>query len=143
MNKILKLPHSGDMVLINKILSYGDDYVEVSADISADNAFLEADKFYTYKAVEMMAQSLGAFLGLHKKDGFTMGFLLGVREFEIFKDHLKVGDSVRIRSKISLQDDSGFSVCNCELFLKDELIASAILSVLSPDEKKFLEIKDA
>lgn len=138
----LNLPHSGEMVLIDEILSYGSDAIEVSA-LVRDSAFAHNQELATYKMIEMMAQSLGAFKGLHTKDAFNLGFLIGAREFEIFTPSVNVGERVMISSKVSMQDESGFGVWDSEIYLGKSLIARATLSVLSPSKQMFLEMKDA
>lgn len=139
---LIKLPHSGKMVLIDEILECSSDSIKVKSVIKADNAFLENDKFYTYKGIEIMAQSLGAFKGLNSSDDFSLGFLIGVREFEIFKHELSVGDEIVVSSKASMQDDNGFGVWQSNMRVKDELIASASLSVLSPSKEMFEGLKN-
>ena len=138
----LSLPHTGEMVLIDEIIDHGAYFVEVRAKISPQNAFLEDERFPTYKSIEMMAQSLGAYKGIYGSDGFNMGFLVGVRDFEIFITSLNIGDELRIRSEVSMQDAHGFGVWSSELFVNDELAARANLSVLSPSTEMFSEIKN-
>ncbi|CAD7286956.1 hypothetical protein LMG7974_00168 [Campylobacter majalis] len=139
---LVKLPHSGKMVLIDEILEYSSDSIKVRSVIKDDNAFLENDKFYTYKGIEMMAQSLGAFKGLNSSDDFSLGFLISIREFEIFKHELGIGDEVVVSSKVSMQDDNGFGVWQSSMRVKDELVASASLSVLSPSKEMFEGLKN-
>ena len=63
--------------------------------------------------------------------------------FEIYKNSLNIGDEVVIKSAVSIQDENGFSVWQSEIWLKDELVAKATLSVLSPSKEQFLEFKNA
>ncbi|WP_096029376.1 thioester dehydrase [Campylobacter lanienae] len=139
----VKLPHSGDMVLIDEVAKFGDGFIEVKGVIKPQNAFLDGGVFHTYKAIEMMAQSLGAYKGIWSQDKFRVGFLLGARDFEIYKNSLNIGDEVVIKSVVSIQDESGFGVWQSEIWLKDELVAKATLSVLSPSKEQFLELKNA
>lgn len=136
------LPHSGEMVLIDEVVSHGADEICVKSVIKSDNAFLENGKFPTYKALEMMAQSLGAYKGLYAKSNFKLGFLIASRKFEIFKPNLEPGDEILIKSKMSLQDENGFGVWDSEIYLKDFLVARASLSVLSPSLESFLEMRN-
>ncbi|MGG7074428.1 thioester dehydrase [Campylobacter sp. 9BO] len=138
----IKLPHTGKMVLIDKIESVGENFIITKSIIKEDNAFLDNGVFYTYKTVEIMAQSLGAFKGVYAKDDFALGFLLGVREFEILTPFLNIGDELTINSQISMQDESGFGVWSSQIFVKKNLVAKATLSVLSPQKQMFLEIKN-
>ncbi|MCD8213233.1 MAG: thioester dehydrase [Campylobacter sp.] len=142
MKSIIKLPHSGKMVLIDEILSHDENSISVKSLIKSDNAFLDDGVFYTYKAVEIMAQSLGAFKGLYAKDDHTVGFLIGVREFEIFVPYLTVGTTLIINSCVSMQDESGFGVWDSEILVNEKVAARAGLSVLSPGKEMFLEMKN-
>lgn len=138
----LKLPHSDKMILIDEILEFGNDFIYTKTTIRTNNAFLDSNIFYTYKGIEIMAQSLGAFKGLHANDDFTIGFLLGAREFEIFIPHLQIGNEIITHSKISMQDESGFGVWDSKMFVNNKLVAKASLSVLSPSKEMFLEMKN-
>lgn len=136
------LPHSNEMVLVDEILFCSDDEIKTKTLIKTDNAFLEDGKFYSYKTIEIMAQSLGAFKGLKSSGDFKLGFLIGSRKFEILKPFVQIGSELITISKMSMQDQSGFGIWDSEIYLNDELIARASLSVLSPSKEQFLELKN-
>ena len=133
------LPHSSAITLIDEILEFIPcESIKVRSVINEQNPFLEDGKFMTQKAIEMMAQSLGVYDSKMRelrgeKAGF--GFLLASRKFEMFKPFFEVGDEIVINSVCSIQDESGFGVYDCELFVNGELGARAALNVMSPDEE--------
>ncbi|MCH5322622.1 MAG: thioester dehydrase [Helicobacter sp.] len=130
------MPHSGEMVLIDEILEIKEDFICVLAQINEDNAFLENRVFPTYKTLEMMAQSLVAFRGKgDEKNRNKLGFLLSTRYFEIFKPFVEVGDKIIIKTNITMQDNEGLGIYESKAYLRDELIASATLSVLNPNDE--------
>ena len=51
---------------------------------------------------------------------------------------MQIGDSLLIKSKISMQDSSGLGVYDSQVYLGGEMIAQASISVLNPDDT-FLE----
>ncbi len=133
------IPHSGDMVLLDKVIEVDADSIHVQSTIGADNAFLEREYFYTFLTLEMMAQSLVVFRGLGDKESRQkLGFLLGARGFKIFKPFVRIGDTIDIITQISMQDKNGLGVYDSRAYCKEELIAEATISVLNPNSA-FLE----
>ena len=61
------LPHSGRMVLIDRINRYGDDFVEAVTQIRSDHILL-VDGMLPYTAfIELMAQAVGAYAGIQAR----------------------------------------------------------------------------
>ena len=89
------------------------------------------------REITALAEAMGVPFQKDKVD------VIGVRDFEIYKNSLNIGDEVVIKSAVSIQDENGFSVWQSEIWLKDELVAKATLSVLSPSKEQFLEFKNA
>jgi len=150
------LPHSGDMLLVDRVLAYSDSCIITQSIISPNNAFLDGDRFYVFQGMEIMAQSLGALRGLFMKSQSTkLGFVLSVRNMEILKPCVQIDDSLITIATLSLQDEEGFGAYECEMYLKDikdikqsqdtlntlkkqllpkHLILKANLSVLNPSQ---------
>ena len=150
------LPHSGAMVLIDEILEVGEDFIitksivknhgelcESVADSCVDSSDSNANiALPTYKSIELMAQSLGIFRALNEKgSGSKLGFLLGARRFKIL--HPFIMREARIKVAISMQDNSGMGVYDCEVFENDALIATASISALNPSADFLSHIKGA
>ncbi len=145
MSALNLLPHSNKMLLIDEVVEFKQDFIHTKTRINKDNAFLKNDEFATFQGVEIMAQSLGCLKSLLCADKEAkLGFLLGIRNFEILTPFIKSGAILHVKSKLSLQDESGFGVYECELFCENdtslELVAKANLSVLSPNDELLKEI---
>ena len=130
------IPHSGEMVLVDEIVEINTEQICVKTTIRENNAFLENGVFPVYKALEIMAQSLVVFRGSTDKESCNkLGFLLGSRRFEILKPSVKIGDTLLVKTKISMQDSNGLGVYDSAVHLGEELIAKATISVLNPNEE--------
>lgn len=97
--------------------------------------------FPTYKAIELMAQSLGIFRALNEKgSGSKLGFLLGARRFEILRPYIL--SEARTKVVVSMQDSSGMGVYDCEIFEGEKLVARASISALNPSNEFLSQIKE-
>lgn len=142
------LPHSGRMVLIDRITRYGDDFVEAGAQIKPDHILL-AGGILPYTAfIELMAQAVGAYAGIQSRKNarpVRLGFLLGTRKLEIFAQSVLVGTHLLATAHMSIQDAGGMGVFDCELrwtdapetssgtLPSDGILARASLNVYSPE----------
>lgn len=134
------LPHSGDMVLIDEIVEVGEDYIITKSIIANHALFLENGAMPTYKSLEMMAQSLGVFRGIKESESKNkLGFLLGARRFEIFQS--SISGEIVIKATLSMQDESGLGVYDCEVYCNLELVAKASISALNPSNDFLDNIK--
>lgn len=163
------LPHSGEMVLVDEIIEVGADFIITKTIIKNHAIFCEsiesmgesgesksvADSsesqgesgesqslaFPTYKAIELMAQSLGIFRALNEKgSGSKLGFLLGARRFEILRPFIL--REARTKVVVSMQDSSGMGVYDCEIFEGESLVARASISALNPSNEFLSQIKE-
>lgn len=151
------LPHSGEMVLIDEIIEVGADFIITKTIIKNHAIFCESLEsvgescgessesqslaFPTYKAIELMAQSLGIFRALNEKgSGSKLGFLLGARRFEILRPY--IFSEARTKVVVSMQDSSGMGVYDCEIFEGEKLIARASISALNPSNEFLSQIKE-
>lgn len=142
------LPHSGRMVLIDRITRYGDDFVKAGAQIKPDHILL-AGGILPYTAfIELMAQAVGAYAGIQARKNarpVRLGFLLGTRKLEIFAQSVPVGTHLLATAHMSIQDAGGMGVFDCELrwtdapetssgtLPSDGILARASLNVYSPE----------
>ncbi len=137
------LPHSKEMILINSLEFFSPKLIKVKAKIKSNSPFVKDEKFATFQTIEIMAQTLGVYdtkmceLANIKP---SLGFLLGSRKFEIFKDFLEVGDEILAVCKPSFQSDDGFGVYECECFLGENLVSKGNLNIFKPSKKALMEI---
>ena len=61
------LPHSGRMVLIDRINRYGDYFVEAVTQIRSDHILLVDDMLPYTAFIELMAQAVGAYAGIQAR----------------------------------------------------------------------------
>ena len=57
------LPHSGEMVLLDKITAFGDDYLIAEAYITDRHILLKNGKLSVLSGIEIMAQGIAAWSG--------------------------------------------------------------------------------
>ena len=150
------LPHSGEMVLIDEIIEVGADFIITKTIINNHKIFCESIEsfgessestqsqyfaFPTYKAIELMAQSLGIFRALNEKGSNSkLGFLLGARRFEILRPFIL--SEARTKVAVSMQDSSGMGVYDCEIFEGENVVAVASISALNPSNEFLSQIKE-
>ena len=112
------LPHSGDMVLLDRVVSYDSSGICAELLVREDNAFLnDSGEFELYQSIELMAQSVGVLRGLaNEKEATKLGFLLSVRGLKMRKNAVKIGTLLRVCAKISMRDENGFGLYECEVW---------------------------
>ncbi|GKH60015.1 thioester dehydrase [Campylobacter ureolyticus] len=136
------LPHSGVMILVDEMI-FIDELEITTKSLIKDSPFLKDGKFYSYGLIEIMAQSLGLYKSYHDKTNSNdIAFLTGCRNFEIFKPFVEVGDEIKTHARLSMQDESGFGVYDCECYLGEFLVVRATISVFNPDKEMLRKIKD-
>ena len=145
------LPHSGHMVLIDRVTEHRADFVRVEAHIGEKHILLQNGVLPTTMGMEIMAQAIGAFAGIQAisaGEEVKLGFLLGTRKLNLFADHIPIGTTLVATAHLFTQDPSGMGVFDCELrwidapndvremLPPDGLLAAAALNVYSPKEGK-------
>lgn len=143
------LPHSGRMVLLDRITDYGADFLFAEAEIGAGHILLVDGVLPCLSGMEIMAQGIAALAGcqaVNAGQAVRLGFLLGTRKLDVFADSLPVGGRLKIEVRASTQDSSGFGVFDCRLLCvsvpadwtsrlpEDGVVLQAALNVYSPKE---------
>ncbi|HEX4551518.1 hotdog family protein [Pseudomonas sp.] len=137
------LPHAGDMILIDRILSFDEEQIHTRLTVKPDGLFnLPDGSLPAWVGVELMAQSVAAFAGCHarqKGNPVELGFLLGTRKFECNVDAFAAGSELTIHGIRSLEDDNGMGVFECHIH-GPGIEASARLNVFRPPQpSQYLE----
>lgn len=130
------VPHAGDMILIDRVLRFGDEDVETTATVRPGLFSQDDGSLPAWVGVELMAQSIAAYAGCQARQAglpVELGFLLGTRKFECNVEAFPVGAELRIRALRSLQDDNGMGVFECHLD-GPGIHAEARLNVFRPPE---------
>jgi len=131
------LPHAGDMILIEQILSFDDEQIHTRLTVKPGGLFNRADgSLPAWVGIELMAQSVAAYAGCHARargDAVELGFLLGTRKFECNVEHFPAGTELTIHGVRSLEDDSGMGVFECHINAPG-IHATARLNVYRPPQ---------
>jgi len=130
------LPHAGNMILLDELLSCDDDAVHTRVTVrpclfSDGNGELPG-----WIGLELMAQSVAAWAGVRAKRAgqpVELGFLIGTRKYECNVPVFPNGRALHIHARASLEDASGLGVFECEL-TGDGIHASARLNVYRPPQ---------
>ncbi|MGY4532886.1 putative hotdog family 3-hydroxylacyl-ACP dehydratase [Pseudomonas sp. TE3786] len=129
------VPHAGDMILVDEVLSFADEEVTTRLQVRAGGLFSQADgSLPAWVGIELMAQSVAAFAGCQARQvglPVELGFLLGTRNYQCNVDAFPLGSELQIHALRSLQDDNGMGVFECHL-TGPGIHAEARLNVFRP-----------
>ena len=133
------LPHSGDMVLLDRISDFGEDFLIAETEIRSDNILIKHGKLATFAGIEIMAQGVAAWSGCLATladEPVRLGYLLGTRKLHIHTQEIPVGSKLQIKIKMSIQDSTGFGVFDSQLIdlTSGKIILEGALNVFSPKE---------
>ena len=114
------LPHSGHMVLLERVLAYDACSLHATALIKPACILLPAgaDALPIWMGGEILAQGIGAWAGaqaLDRGETVRLGFLLGSRRLEFAAPAIPVGTELDIHIRQSLSDAQGMGVFDCTL----------------------------
>ena len=135
------LPHSGDMVLLDRISEFGEDFLTAETEIRSDNILIKHGKLATFAGIEIMAQGVAAWSGCLATladEPVRLGYLLGTRKLHIHTQEIPVGSKLQIKIKMSIQDSTGFGVFDSQLIdlTSGKVILEGALNVFSPKDSK-------
>lgn len=135
------LPHSGDMVLLDRISDFGEDFLIAETEIRSDNILIKQGKLATFAGIEIMAQGVAAWSGCLATladEPVRLGYLLGTRKLHIHTQEIPVGSKLQIKIKMSIQDNTGFGVFDSQLIdlTSGKIILEGALNVFSPKDSK-------
>ena len=139
------VPHRGSMSWLDRVISVDAERVVAEADIGEASLFLRGGQLDAWIGIEYMAQAIAAWAGQRaRREGrsVTLGFLVGTRRYDVFRQSFRVGECLRIEAGCELMADNGLGMFACRILVGGELAASANLSVFEPPEgEAFLDIK--
>ncbi|RIY36822.1 dehydratase [Psittacicella gerlachiana] len=135
------LPHTEQMILVDKVLDFGDDFIETTTLITPDNILLEDGVLENYSALEIMAQSIGCWAGcqsLINQREVGIGFFIGSRKINFFCSQILPNTQVTTKVKLSIQDQSGFGVFDVALYDShtQKLLINGVFNVFSPKNRE-------
>jgi predicted hotdog family 3-hydroxylacyl-ACP dehydratase len=139
------LPQRGDMLLLDRVLEAGDEYILTEVTVRGDCLFADAGREVpAWVGIEYMAQTVAAFSGYQRLLGgraVDLGFLLGTRYYRSVVTAFPCGALLRVRAEMEIEGLNGLSVFACRIE-SGELLAQAKLSVFLPsDSRAYLKEK--
>lgn len=130
------VPHAGPMLLLQRLLESGDDYVVCEVRVRSDGLFDSDGCVPAWLGIEYMAQTIAAFSGVQARkdqEPAKLGFLLGSRRFETNVQDFACGDILRVTARRLVHGSSGMGAFECEV--QGECAEqSATLSVYQPPD---------
>jgi predicted hotdog family 3-hydroxylacyl-ACP dehydratase len=136
----LLVPHSGAMVLLDRVSAVDEETLIAEVDIEEDTLFCDGREVGAWIGVEYMAQAIAAHAGYHARlrdVPVKVGFLLGARRYECSHSGFAAGMTLRVRIQRALQGENGLAAFDCRIDAGDDLdatpLAKATITVFQPD----------
>jgi len=133
------LPHSGHMVLLERVLSVDEESACAEVHIRSDSLFCTAAGVGAWVGIEYMAQTIGAYVGYIAKlhgEPVRIGYLLGIRRYECKRPLFPVGSVLRVHAKRLWQSGNGLGSFECVIQDDTEQrLAAATVTVFQPDRE--------
>ncbi|SJM91569.1 Beta-hydroxyacyl-(Acyl-carrier-protein) dehydratase FabA/FabZ [Crenothrix polyspora] len=127
------IPHSGRMVLLDRIIDFDGHTLSAELIVRDDGLFGDKHSVPAWVGIEYMAQAIAAYAGIQSKlagEPIKLGFLLGTRRYISNIANFAVGTILTIQVKNIIQDDK-LGVFDCKIYGADIEI-SANLNVYQP-----------
>lgn len=140
------VPHAGPMVLLDRVVSVGDDMLCAEVGIKAQSLFCDGQGVGAWVGIEYMAQAVAAFAGYEARqrgDVVRVGFLLGSRRYECACPAFAVGRTLHVHVQRTLQSENGLGAFECRIEDAGDagsVLATATITVFQPDNvNEFLQ----
>jgi predicted hotdog family 3-hydroxylacyl-ACP dehydratase len=131
------IPHTGSMVLLERIIAADQEGLCAEVRIRAESLFCSANGVGGWVGLEYMAQTIAAYAGyraLLRGEPIKLGFLLGTRRYECSRATFAVGSLLRVHVKRLLQSENGLGSFECHIEDQEGMVASATVTVFQPDD---------
>lgn len=129
------VPHSGAMVLLDRVLAVDADSLRAEVAIRPESLFCGADGVGAWVGIEYMAQAIAAHAGHAARlrgEPVQIGFLLGSRRYECARPAFSVGSLLRVEIRCLLFAANGLGSYECRIEDEDGVAATATVSVFLP-----------
>ena len=139
------VPHSGAMVLLDRVLSADAENLCAEVAIHAGSVLYDAASagVGSWVGIEYMAQAIAAHAGyLARLAGapVKIGFLLGARRYEAQVPLFVDGSVLQVHVQQALQGENGLGAFECRIEMAGAVLAQATITVFQPeDAKQFLQ----
>jgi predicted hotdog family 3-hydroxylacyl-ACP dehydratase len=129
------IPHSGAMVLLDRVIAVDEESLCAEVRIRPDSLFCAASGVGAWVGLEYMAQTIAAFAGYTaylRGEAVKPGFLLGARRYECTVPMFSLGSLLRVHVRRVLQSENGLGSFQCRIEHGQEEVATATLTVFQP-----------
>ena len=129
------IPHSGAMVLLDRVIAVDEESLCAEVRIQPDSLFCAASGVGAWVGLEYMAQTIAAFAGYTaylRGEAVKPGFLLGARRYECTVPMFSLGSLLRVHVRRVLQSENGLGSFQCRIEHGQEEVATATLTVFQP-----------
>lgn len=134
------VPHSGTMVLLDRLIAVGDGTLCAEVVIGRDTLFCDGHGVGAWIGVEYMAQTVAAFAGYEahlRGEQVKVGFLLGSRRYACTRPEFALGSTLHVHVQRTLQGDNGLGAFECRIDDANDAagtaLATATITVFQPD----------
>lgn len=140
----LLVPHTGSMVLLDRVISVDQENLCAEVRIHAESVFAGKDGIGGWVGIEYMAQAIAAHAGYAARlrgEPVKIGFLLGSRRYECSRPTFALNSVLRIHVLRMLQAENGLASFECRIEdLEKQQLAKATITVFEPaDARDFLK----
>jgi predicted hotdog family 3-hydroxylacyl-ACP dehydratase len=134
------IPHSGQMVLLDRVIEFDGDSLTAELIVRDDGLFGDEQGVPAWAGIEYMAQAVAAYAGIKSKlagEPIKLVFLLGTRRYNSNVASFAVGTALTIQIKTIIQDEK-LGVFDCTI-RGVGIEINANLNVYQPPIDKMLE----
>lgn len=131
------VPHDGEMVLLQRVVSAGKDTLCAEVTIGPDTLFCDGDGVGAWVGMEYMAQAIAAHAGnlaLLRGEPVKIGFLLGARRYQCSVPQFALGSVLHVHVQHAMQGENGLAAFECRI--EDQAtgatLANATITVFEP-----------
>ena len=142
------VPHSGQMMLLDRVLDAGDDTLSAEVEITRASVFCDGAVVGSWVGIEYMAQAVAAQAGYVARlrgEPVKIGFLLGARRYVASVPAFGVGTVLHVHVKRALLGENGLGAFECRIddAASGATVATATVTVFQPnDVNDFLQRSD-
>ncbi len=130
------LPHRGDMILLDHIESWGEDYLEAVVLHHGGSLFSDPDgNVPAWVGIEYMAQAISALAGIHALQNgkpVRIGLLLGTRKYATQVANFRRNTRITVKVEQIFMDENNLAAFDCTIH-SDRLLAEAQIKAIQPN----------
>jgi len=136
------IPHSGRMILLDRIIDYDEQTLSVELVVRGDGLLGDDKTVPAWAGIEYMAQAVAVYVGIRSElagEPIKLGFLLGTRRYSGNVAGFDVGTALTIQVTNIIQDDK-LGVFACKIH-GTGIEISANLNVYQPSIETELDTR--